>query len=77
MAKTVNNVTPPTKESEQPRATTVTAAAAVDVGSNTTTGVTSRRQVCEGAYFCDCCLCICGASVEYPGDVCCVCSKYH
>jgi hypothetical protein len=44
------------KGSEQPPATAVTAAAAVDVKSNMATGVTSHRQMCEGAYFCECCL---------------------
>ncbi|KAK3309784.1 uncharacterized protein B0T15DRAFT_14117 [Chaetomium strumarium] len=28
-------------------------------------------------YICDCKICICGAAVDYPGDVCATCIKYH
>ncbi|KAL2147673.1 hypothetical protein VTI28DRAFT_7025 [Corynascus sepedonium] len=37
----------------------------------------TMRQQCEGSYFCECHLCICGAPVEYPGDVCYSCNKFH
>ncbi|KAK3300683.1 uncharacterized protein B0H64DRAFT_20790, partial [Chaetomium fimeti] len=79
IADSINNVNMPTKDSEKPTATTVQAAVAMDVEANTATETTSssHRQMCEGAYLCECCLCICGAPVDYPGDVCHVCSKYH
>ncbi|KAK4156645.1 hypothetical protein C8A00DRAFT_30498 [Chaetomidium leptoderma] len=32
---------------------------------------------CDGRYICDCMLCICGAWVEDPGEVCYVCTRFH
>jgi hypothetical protein len=56
MPDNIKNGNMSAKGSEQFPATAVTAAAAVDVKSNMATGVTSHRQMCEGAYFCECCL---------------------
>ncbi|AEO70650.1 12cd6c88-8ac3-4cad-b20a-fe24abf99e92 [Thermothielavioides terrestris] len=36
----------------------------------------SRRNS-GGNYICGCSLCICGGAVEYPGDVCYTCIKFH
>ncbi|KAJ4297384.1 hypothetical protein N0V88_004303 [Collariella sp. IMI 366227] len=63
-----------TQESEK------SGAAAVDTMENSEppkepAPVKSGRQRDE-RYLCGCRICFCGAAVEYPGDVCSICSKY-
>ncbi|KAH6619395.1 hypothetical protein B0J18DRAFT_433971 [Chaetomium sp. MPI-SDFR-AT-0129] len=37
----------------------------------------SSKEEVVGNYICECSLCICGAPVECPGDVCSICVKQH
>ncbi|KAL2135007.1 hypothetical protein VTI74DRAFT_10142 [Chaetomium olivicolor] len=39
--------------------------------------VTRTRCESNDRYLCGCRICVCGAAVEYPGDVCSICCKYH
>ncbi|KAK4239414.1 hypothetical protein C8A03DRAFT_32514 [Achaetomium macrosporum] len=54
------------------------AAVATDTSAG---GTVSNGHAASGrknaSYMCGCRLCICGAAVDYPGDVCSTCSKYH
>ncbi|GAB1310688.1 hypothetical protein MFIFM68171_00898 [Madurella fahalii] len=37
----------------------------------------NRKDNEDRHYICGCKNCICGGAVEYPGDICSICSKYH
>ncbi|KAK4249465.1 hypothetical protein C7999DRAFT_30052 [Corynascus novoguineensis] len=79
MTKPGINISKPAEKNEKPGVTIM--ATAVKVAPVAPKGfpraARTMRQQCEGSYFCECRLCICGAPVEYPGDVCYSCNKFH
>ncbi|KAK4132772.1 hypothetical protein BT67DRAFT_443458 [Trichocladium antarcticum] len=63
----------PTKDSEKTYESKATTMAKASVPTQpVSVGDSDNRY-----YTCVCKLCICGGAVDYPGDICDICSKYH